>query len=343
MVRRREARGRRSFVGDLVDAFRGLDVRVDPWDVDYGTELPLDVANEQATDEVVLDLEMPFASWAPLSAVAGAVPPLIFIDGVRRMDIRLLVRGDARLAHGALASFAVGAVRLEGVEARKVAERVDRLAIVGGGLSFPTLVDAGRSLSFRPISTAATDPEGPIEALQKEMRACEQRLAREMSAELGALVVADGPLRFEASEGGRGVGYIKTLSKLYLPPSSLSFLASLPPGARSPLFAIRSPGGFARYAWFLRLAAVQMGISDLSGIVRLEVAEVVGLDEARRLADTTARALPRLAPSRARDPRSPQNLLPIGGLESSLRRRLGDGRVVRRRLESLIAKEAGRG
>ncbi len=324
-------------------AFGGLDVRVDPWEVDYGTELPLDVERELASDEIVLDLEAPFNSWTALPAVDGVVPPLVFVDGVRRIDVRLLVRGDARLAHGAFASFAVGAVRLDGGEARLVAERVERLAIVGAGLSFSASIEVAPALSFRPMSTAATDPEGPIEALQKEMRAHEQRVAREMSAEVDALVIADGPLRFEASEGGRGVGYIKTLSKLYLPPSSLSFLATLPAGARSPLFAIRSPGGFARYAWFLRLAAVPRGISDLSGIVRIEVAEVVGLDEARRLADITARALPHLAPSRGRDPRSPQNLLPIGGLESSLRRRLGDSRLVRRRLEGFIAKEVGRG
>ena len=59
-------------VGGLLAGFGGLDVRVDPWDVDYGTELPLDVANEQVSDEVALDLETPFTSWAPLPASPGA-------------------------------------------------------------------------------------------------------------------------------------------------------------------------------------------------------------------------------------------------------------------------------
>ena len=60
--------------------------------------------------------------------------------------------------------------------------------------------------------------------------------------------------------------------------------ASLPPAARSPLFAVP----FARWVRSLRSgscsAAVQRGVSDLSGIVRLEVAEMVGLD-----GSTTAR------------------------------------------------------
>jgi uncharacterized protein len=73
--------------------------------------------------------------------------------------------------------------------------------------------------------------------------------------------------------------------------------------------------------------------------VRLEVSDAVGGEEARRLADATAAVLPAFAPSRSRDPRAPQNLLPIGALEAQLRRRLGDARLIRRRIASLLARE----
>jgi hypothetical protein len=69
----------------------------------------------------------------------------------------------------------------------------------------------------------------------------------------------------------------------------------------------------------------------------------VGLYAARQYANATAYLLPRFAPGRGRDPRSPQNLLPIGALEAQLRRRLGDVRLVRRHIESLIAREAADG
>ena len=65
----------------------------------------------------------------------------------------------------------------------------------------------------------------------------------------------------------------------------------------------------------------------------------VGRDEAIRLADLTTLVVPRFVPSRSRDPRAPQNLVPIGALEQHLRRGLGDARLIHRRLASLLARE----
>jgi hypothetical protein len=67
-----------------------------------------------------------------------------------------------------------------------------------------------------------------------------------------------------------------------------------------------------------------------------------GLAAAQRTADLTGAILPRFAPSPARDPRAPQNLFPIGALESVLRHRLGDPALVRRALEVQISMEVGR-
>jgi hypothetical protein len=74
--------------------------------------------------------------------------------------------------------------------------------------------------------------------------------------------------------------------------------------------------------------------------VRLEVSDTVGRDEAVRLADLTSTVLPGFVPSRTRDPRAPQNLVPIGALEQHLRRGLGDARLIHRRLATLLAQES---
>jgi hypothetical protein len=79
--------------------------------------------------------------------------------------------------------------------------------------------------------------------------------------------------------------------------------------------------------------------SDMTGLVRLEVAEGLGLAEATRLADMTTAVIPAFVPSRSRDPRAPQNLVPIGALESHLRHSLGDARLIHRRLATLLARE----
>jgi hypothetical protein len=54
----------------------------------------------------------------------------------------------------------------------------------------------------------------------------------------------------------------------------------------------------------------------------------------RSLADLSAALLPRFASSAGRDPRAPQNLYPIGGLENALRHKMGDTLVIRRAIEA---------
>ncbi len=48
--------------------------------------------------------------------------------------------------------------------------------------------------------------------------------------------------------------------------------------------------------------------------------------------------LPRFASCEEKDPRAPQNLYPIGGLERELRRRLGDPMLIMRSLREAAAK-----
>ena len=50
--------------------------------------------------------------------------------------------------------------------------------------------------------------------------------------------------------------------------------------------------------------------------------------------------LPRFASAPHKDPRAPQNLYPISGLERVLRRRLGDPLLILRALRSAAAAQA---
>ena len=51
-----------------------------------------------------------------------------------------------------------------------------------------------------------------------------------------------------------------------------------------------------------------------------------------RLADRVTATLPRFASAPHKDPRAPENLYPIAGLERELRRRLGDPNLMYRAL-----------
>jgi len=319
--------------------FAPFDVRLDPWQVDYGTELPLTIAPDDASADVSLDLEAA-GPWAPIVPPPPATAPhLVFIDGIRRIEARILVRHDGRLVHGAFGGYAVGAVDVDGGQATYGVARVERVAALACGLLLPNAVTPSPAATYRPITTAASEPDAPLAAIQHEMRAAEERLARELADEAGTVVVADGPLTFQEPTRGAAIGYVKRIFELYVPASTLELLARLPIGGRTPLFAIRSSRRFARFSWFVRLAASGPTDAELAGIVRMEVPETLGLERARALADAATALLPRFVPCRGRDPRAPQNLLPIAALESHLRRRLGDARLLRRHLESLIARE----
>jgi len=322
--------------------FGDLTVQLDPWQVDYGSELPLEDVEEPAPDEsVALDVELPSEEWQPIRPGEATTPgQLIFVDGVRRIEARVIVRRQGRLCHGAFGSYAVGAVKV--VDSAAVCETpsVGRIIVIGSGESVGVPVPVKRDLIYNPLSTSDTHPDAPLRALQENMRREEERLGRDLAATDGALVVADGPLTFEEASRGAVLGYIKRIFKLYLPPERLNLLAQLKAGERTPLFALRASRRFVRFSWFMRLARPELGDSELAGIARLEVSEAIGVEAARRLADASAVILPRFVPGRWRDPRSPQNLLPIGALEGFLRRHMGDGRLIRRHIETLIATEA---
>lgn len=320
--------------------FSGARLRLLAWDADYSGELALEGAEEEVDEGIDLSTEQPAGSWQAIMPLAAPRPAsTVFVDGVRRIDVRLVGSRPDRIFHGIFGSYAVGTTILEPGTARFGRRVVRRLVVLGSGESLPHAVHVGPALDFEPLSTPDTEPDAPLRALQRDMRRAEEQLAGNAVTESDALVIVDGPLTFESQHGDRVVGYVKGIHDLHLPGDHLPFLASLPPSSRTPLFAL--PGRrFARFSWFVRLAEPPAGSADLFGLARLEVVASVGIDAARALADATTALLPLLAPPRGRDPRSPQNLLPIGGLEAHLRQWLGDRRVVRSQIERAVVREA---
>ncbi|HWO25512.1 MAG TPA: hypothetical protein VNO30_42525 [Kofleriaceae bacterium] len=325
--------------------FGELRVRYDPWEVDYGDQTPLELADEaEAEDERIdLEVERPAGSWAPIVPTGDPAPRprVVFIDGVVRPELRIRVCRDEQMIYGAFGSYAVGAVELTPASAAFGAMRPFRTAVLGAGVRLPGDVRVRPSLVYEARTTQDPTIHAPLAYLQNAMRAEEARLAAELCRE-DTLVIVDGRLSLGAKGQGEALGYIKRIHDLYLPSRYLRTLIALPARARTPLFGIQSAkAGFSRLAWFQRLEAPPLGATELHGIVRLEVANV-DRERARELADATTLWLPRLVPRRARDPRSPQNLLPIGALEQRLRIHLGEAELFRRWIETLIAKEASR-
>jgi hypothetical protein len=169
------------------------------------------------------------------------------------------------------------------------------------------------------------------------MRRRETELAVECAASGESLVLLDGPLSFLKVYDAPVVGYVKRLLRPYLDAEAFALVPALEVGERTPLFLLPD---LERYSWYQRIGHGRVIDAALAGIVRLEVSSALALDTVRGLADATAAALPRLASDHTRDPRAPQNLLPVGALETELRRRLGDTLLVRRALEARLHADA---
>ena len=73
-------------------------------------------------------------------------------------------------------------------------------------------------------------------------------------------------------------------------------------------------------------------------MVRCEATADLAAPDVIALAEVTAAVLPRYASERYKEPRAPQNLYPISGLERELRRRLGDAELLYRALRTVARR-----
>mgnify|MGYP001374706812 CR=1 FL=1 len=314
---------------------------VDPWDPGYGVAAGEELDGgrlAESTAELGLDLELPAGRWRPVDPDPAAPAPrtVLFLDGVRRIDARVWVHGPsgAQPAPGLAASLAAGLVCCDGLTGRSGSARVAEVKVERG--LFTAAPDAvgirARHAQYPVLRAEGPGPEQLSLALQQRLGAAEVQLGlafRARHPDADDLLVVDGPLRGR-THLERTVGYIKTHHASYLPPEQSAVVGALSPGQRTPVFTMGT--SWRRHSWYLRLPGAS-GV-PWSGVVRLECSPELPPAAATRLADLTARLLPPLASAPHKDPRAPQNLIPIGGLERELRRRLGDQQLLYRALRS---------
>jgi hypothetical protein len=289
------------------------------------------------------DPDVETADWSnPIQPSEPEPCPVWFVDGVRRVELRVLADDDGRRAPGLFGSWGVGVVRYDGKAAFGEHE-IGRCVVLGGGIR-PDRVEldaGGHRLVYEPSAEPGSDPDTPLFGLQKRMQRAEAALAARTASETGCLVLADGRLGFLDATASPVVGVVKRFVRAYLDPEHDRLLARLGPGQRTPLFGLVYEGQpLERFAWYSRLVASRPAWHDHAGLVRCEVRAGVGIDEARRLADAVSALLPRFA-GRRTDPRYPQNLGPVGGLEARLQHRMGHRGLIRRALLAWLISGGG--
>jgi len=308
---------------------------VEAWATEYGS--PVDEADELATPQhpPLLDVEVPVDDWAPRRPAPGGAADgrVAFTDGVRRVDARLWIDAEGGRTHvGLCASYAAGVVRTDARGADPGGAEVVACEVGRGLFTSAPGVEAvvTRHATFVPRLVDSDAPDRLSLALQQRMGELEVGLAE--GAGPADLIVIDGPLRGR-QHLANAVGYVKTHHVAYLPPVVEGVVAALGAGERSPLFVTTS--SWSRYSWYVRLPGGEG--HSWAGVVRCEASADLDGPTAARLADTATAMLPRFASSPHKDPRAPQNLYPIGGLERVLRHRLGDPALLYRHVRAAAA------
>jgi hypothetical protein len=294
---------------------------VEPWALEYGAPSGDDLDPSRA--QIDAEVEHPASRWRPLLPAAARAEAIAFVDGVRRIDAQVWVSGaEGAPRLGLCASYAAGVVRCTS-QANVERIEVRRELLCGAGDLEPI---HARHATYEPQTRPGDTAEILQAALQHRMR--ELEVAVTTSTDGGELLVVDGPLR-ERQHLPHAVGFVKTHQVAYLPAELGAVVASLAPGERTPLFAMTT--SWSRLSWYVRLPGVNGGGHPgwvggghpWSGIVRAEASADLTIRQARELADLVTATLPAYASAAHKDPRAPQNLYPIGGLERVLRRYLG--------------------
>jgi hypothetical protein len=354
-----------SGTNDTTSSPAGMRFSVDAWDVGYGTALAIAEEDLPASvARVETDIETPAGQWAPIPAASDTPHPsaVLFVDGVRRIDARVWIEdsaapGDDTLPVGGIAatasmavcaSYAAGVVCCCGQPGRRQAHLLG--AEIRRGL-FTTAAHATdiqtRAGTYRARHTVGRDTV-PLtmtlsNALQRALAEIEvitalaartalPHAASSPNGQDGAddLLVIDGPLRNQAHLP-RTMGLIKTHRAGYLPPELNRVVAALTAGQRTPVFLMGT--SWERHAWYLRLPSTpDVPGAPWAGVVRCEAATDLSLAQLTALANLSQTVLCRYASVAYKDSRAPQNLVPIAGLENTLRHRLGDTRVLYRAL-----------
>lgn len=303
---------------------------VDAWDPAYGASFEAGGGGGPAAPssaQVDADVELPATDWRAVDVRRDVAAPavVLLVDGVRRIDASVwTAEDDGGSFPGIAASYAAGVVRcdLERGAAELAGTRVGRglftaspsaQDVVAGAIRYPVhRVSGTGELSKLPAAV-----QGPLTALEVAVS--------DAVRTDGDLLVVDGPLRSRRNLP-RTLGYIKTQHSQYLDGRLTAVVTGLAPGQRCPVFRLGTAWG--GYSWYLRLPVA--GGAPWAGVVRVECSADLTEAEAIELADLSLVTLPRFASTPYKDPRAPQNLIPIAGLERRLRGMLGDARLLHR-------------
>lgn len=307
-----------------------MDWRLEAWNPAYALN---QAALEEAPAQKAPIEPSPEGDWQPVNPIPHTWPAIVyFVDGRMRADAQIANRANQRAL---LLSLAVGALVRDDAGIRLAKHQVYRVLLHSGGFDQPIQVG---DLCYEPQQREANTVEELMKQAAHLMREYEAKLATELQ---GDLVVVDGPLFYGPQRTAqRVIGYSKTFTRIYLNAEETQLLHRLTSGQRSPIFRVPADHHSHRtqdmWVWYLRLPLTpSFPFHSGASLLRVETPYSPAPD-ATQLAHLSSYLFAQTASTPARDPRAPQNLIPVGGLEQLLGRRLGSLEVIRRQIAASL-------
>lgn len=306
-----------------------MDWRLEAWNPAYALN---QAALEEAPAQKAPIEPSPEGDWQPIDPIFQTWPAVVyFVDGRMRVDAQIANQANQRAL---LLSLAIGALVRDDAGIRLAKHQVHRVLLHAEGFDQPIQVG---DLCYKPQARGANTVEELMEQAAHLMREYEAEMAAELQ---GNLVVVDGPLFYGGQRAAQPIlGYSKSFKQLYLNADEAQLLHRLKSGQRSPIF--RVPADHSRrhqdmWVWYLRLPLnPSFPFHSGASLLRVETPYAPAPDTTQ-LAHLSSNLFAQTASTPARDPRAPQNLIPVGGLEQLLGRRLGSLEVIRRQIAASL-------
>ena len=330
----------------LSDFWRKFNYRIEPWGNDY--EPPIQIDDDVSLSESDIDPVVETEEWECFVSTGPRSLPrhLVFTDGCRRIDAPLVGGDGNTVCYGVFGTISVGAVVVDRSVPQADCTQIAVRRVLGFGgeqeaqlTRIPCPLGSKTELVYEPVEPSkgnTPDVRGLI--VQNAMLAQEEDLiVQQVADRMDTLVIRDGRLSYNSPHFV--LGYVKTMHKSYLSEKYAALLWRLSPGERSPIFLIKEKNR-PRFSWYLKSGdchSSQVGYQALHGIVRLEISSEAPLETVQEIANQTTHLIPQYASHPSRDPRAPQNLIPVGALEKELGRQMGDAALIKRRVQNFLA------
>ncbi|MFZ2413090.1 MAG: hypothetical protein WAW16_02555 [Candidatus Cryosericum sp.] len=327
-----------------------MHIRPDLWQSVYTGSTEVELTDQKRSYKVVATTEChDLGHWnairvpdAAFAEVAGAC--VAFVDGVRRIDMHGVIDGNPPY-YGVFGSVAAGCMQMSGAHAHDTmsalrGEVVKHYFVTNcpdpdiSSLKLVSDPSCPFDVQYEMHPSTSHDPADFGQELNNLMQELEHRVAQDQVdfPDVQA-VITDGPIPYEhqlAAGTGKLAGIIKNVQEAYLQHDQFATVLGLKQAERTPLFEIRYPdsSGSSKMSFFLRLREVTAFGSAMANLIRVEL-PVMGLTEAIHLADLASAIAVHYSSNLWGDTRAPQNLYPVGALETALKNRLGDQRFLR--------------